>query len=164
MRISSKGPKALEINMTPMIDCVFLLLLFFMLVTDMARQDDIEDMQLPDVKAARPDENPDPMRLIINITKDGSYYIGGARRSEQEVMDALAVEARQTRDQAGISDRIVLVKADRRARFEYIKKLIIMCVDKNIRIWRLAFGTLPLGKREDADTPAASAAAAATTP
>jgi biopolymer transport protein ExbD len=80
---------------------------------------------------------------VLNVKKDGSFWFGGARRNEQEVKDALAVEARLSRNADGISDRVVLVKADRRVRFEAIRKLIILCVDRNIRIWRLAFGTLP---------------------
>ena len=140
---TKKRVKESEMNMTPMIDVVFLLITFFMVVTEITRQDDIEDLQLPDVVASTPDDNPDPQRLVLNVKRDGSFWFGGARRTEQQVKDALAIEARLSRNADGISDRVVLVKADRRVRFEAIRKLIILCVDRNIRIWRLAFGTLP---------------------
>jgi len=159
MKATKRKLRTTELNMTPMIDCVFLLLTFFMVVTDIARQDDIEDIKLPDVKAAKPDDNPDPKRLVINMKwerepKGVSFWFGGGERTEQDVRDALAVEARMSRDPAGISDRVVLVKADKRVKFEYIKRLMMMCVDKNIRIWRLAFGTLP--QQSDEAAPAGS--------
>jgi biopolymer transport protein ExbD len=60
-------PKAdLEINLTPMIDVVFNLIIFFMVITDMT-QKDIEYLILPRAELAAVDENPDPNRIIINI-------------------------------------------------------------------------------------------------
>ena len=92
MKLRKMKKSDMELQMAPMIDCVFLLLTFFMVVTDIARQDDFEDIKLPDVKAAVPDENPDPRRLVLNIKEDGSIWFGGSERSEQDVRDALAVE------------------------------------------------------------------------
>ncbi len=44
-------------DMTPMIDCVFLLMIFFVLVIDLS-QKDMEDLILPMAQYAVPDENP----------------------------------------------------------------------------------------------------------
>lgn len=132
-----------KLNMTPMIDCVFLLNLFFMTVTELTRQDDIEMLRLPDIKHSQPDENPDPERLVINILANGTYIISGRECSEEDVRSALLVEARLSRNQEGISDRTVLVKADERTPFKFIRKLIMLCVQRNIRIWRISFGIRP---------------------
>ena len=68
MHISTrKKVRITELNMTPMIDVVFLLITFFMLVTEITRQDDVEDLQLPDITTAVDDDDPDPGRLVINI-------------------------------------------------------------------------------------------------
>jgi len=139
----NKRVRITQMNMTPMIDCVFLLNLFFMTVTEITRQDMLEDVILPDIKASRPDENPEPQRLVLNVLKDGRIFVGGAARSDQWLYDALAIEARLSRNSTGISDRTVLVKVDERAPFKYVRKLIGICVDKNIRIWRISFGTRP---------------------
>ncbi len=143
-----KKTKTTEPNMTPMIDVVFLLITFFMVVTEITRQDEIEDIQLPDVTASKPDDNPDPNRLVINISRQGTLYVGGTPRSDKWVFDALAVEARLSRDlKTNISDRVVLLKADQRAEYKHIRKIIGWCVQKEIGIWRLAFGTLPFEAR-----------------
>jgi biopolymer transport protein ExbD len=146
-----KKTKTTEPNMTPMIDVVFLLITFFMVVTEITRQDEIEDIRLPDVQASKPDDNPDPNRLVINIVEDGTFYVGGLPRSDKWLYDALAVEARLSRDlKTNVSDRVVLIKADQRVHFKYIRKIIGWCVQKDIGIWRLAFGTLPFEARAGA--------------
>ena len=137
-------PKIGDLNMTPMIDVVFLLITFFMLVSEITRQDEIEDLRLPDVRASKPDDNPDPNRLVINIARDGKTYVGGSARSDKWIFDALAVEARLSRDATNkVSERVVLIKADEQAEFRHVRKIIGWCVQKEIGIWRLAFGTLP---------------------
>ncbi len=132
-----------KLNMTPMIDCVFLLNLFFMTVTELTRQDDIEDVQLPDIGKAEPDENPDPERLVINVNKEGDFIISGSKRTDQEVTDALLIESRLTRTREGVSERTVLIKADERTPFKFIRKLMFLCVQRNIKIWRVSFGIKP---------------------
>ena len=151
MYFRQKTLKVTELNMTPMIDVVFLLITFFMLVSEITRQDEIEDLKLPDVTAAKPDDNPDPNRLVINIVKNGTIIIGGSQRSDKWVYDALAVEARISRDlKTKVSDRVVLIKADQEAEFKHIRKIMGWCVQKEVGIWRLAFGTLPFEKRPGA--------------
>ena len=132
-----------KLNITPMIDCVFLLNLFFMTVTELNRQDDIEAILLPDIRHATPDENPDPQRLVLNIWEDGTIMVSGNKCSDEDIMGLLLREARLSRNKEGISDRIILVKADEHTPFKHIKKLILMCVQRNIRIWRISFGIKP---------------------
>ena len=144
---TKKRVKESEMNMTPMIDVVFLLITFFMVVTEITRQDDIEDLQLPDVRAAIPDETADPQRLIINIAADGTVYIGGKPYDitrdpgASTVRGKLSFEATLSRTDTGAANRVVLVRSDRRVKFQYVKRIMEMCVREGI--WRLAFGTLP---------------------
>lgn len=59
-----------EIDMTPMIDIVFNLIIFFMLVNDMS-QKEFENLTLP--KSEQSDEdlpNPDETRVIVNIAPE----------------------------------------------------------------------------------------------
>ncbi len=132
-----------KLNMTPMIDCVFLLNLFFMTVTEITRQDEIENLLLPDIENAKADDKPDPERLVINIKKDGVMIISGSERTDDEVIDALITESRLTQTREGVSDRTVLIKADKRTEFRFIRKLMFWCVQRNIKIWRVSFGIEP---------------------
>ena len=67
MQLSSTDPETdMEMDMTPMIDVVFNLIIFFMVITDMTQQD-LEYLVLPRAQEAQEDPGDDPERLIINI-------------------------------------------------------------------------------------------------
>ena len=67
VRQRNTGPEYdLDINLTPMIDVVFNLIIFFMVITDMTQQD-LEYLILPRAELANPDEGEDKDRIIINI-------------------------------------------------------------------------------------------------
>ena len=60
-----------EMDMTPMIDCVFLLMIFFVLVIDLS-QKSLEDLILPRAEFQQPDDQPPDNRPIINVLQNGS--------------------------------------------------------------------------------------------
>ena len=52
MNINKHDAKTeIEMDMTPMIDVVFLLIIFFMIITDLTQQD-LEELKLPEARAA----------------------------------------------------------------------------------------------------------------
>jgi biopolymer transport protein ExbD len=65
-----------EIDLVPMIDCVFLLLLFFMLCGRITMDQRVEQITVPPTKTATKPVDPDGYeRIVINVfgtTKDGS--------------------------------------------------------------------------------------------
>jgi len=58
-----------SLNMTPMIDVVFQLIIFLMLATEITNTD-LERLFLPEAKAALVDTDPPKDRVIVNITHD----------------------------------------------------------------------------------------------
>ena len=78
MKISKTDPQTdIEMDMTPMIDIVFQLIIFFMLITDMS-QKDLELLVLPPAETASPDDpNPLEVRPIVNIVADGKIFVKG---------------------------------------------------------------------------------------
>ena len=74
----------LDINLTPMIDVVFNLIIFFMVITDMT-QKDLEYLVLPKADKADVDEGEDKDRIIINIVNLDSP--GNAKRLELGELD-----------------------------------------------------------------------------
>ena len=74
MRLSKRsGSRLLRMNMTPMIDIVFLLLIFFMTVTQASRIKE-EQLELPQQEGARDKET---SSLTINIRQDGQLVMLG---------------------------------------------------------------------------------------
>jgi len=75
------------INMTPLIDIVFLLIIFFMTVSQITRIRDLP-VQLPAVTSGT---SPSKVtNVTINVNKDAEIYITGKQRSEDEVVSILS--------------------------------------------------------------------------
>ena len=88
MDVGKSGVRS-DINITPLVDVVLVLLIIFMVVTPMLQRG--KSVELPKAKhAATAGENqPDP--LFVSVTKDGNVYIEQDKRpaSQQEVTDAM---------------------------------------------------------------------------
>mgnify|MGYP001588642269 FL=1 len=129
-----------RLNMTPMIDCVFLLLTFFMVVSELTRQYDAVKVELPRIRAV---SELSPTALDIKVTADGGLYVEGRLVSLGELEDILAAIVREGPNPE------VIVKADKDAEFKHIRAIMTLCTRRHIRIWRLAFGARPLDQQEE---------------
>ena len=76
MNIGSGRKEELDVNITPLIDVVFLLLIFFMVSTTFERESEIE-IVLPQAAAnAVPAED---SALEVTIDAEGTFYVNGKR-------------------------------------------------------------------------------------
>ena len=73
--------------MTPMIDIVFLLIIFFMTVSQITRIRDLP-VQLPTIAEGSAQNK--TTNVTINVTKDGDIHVTGKKRTEPEVVSILA--------------------------------------------------------------------------
>lgn len=74
----------LEITLTPMIDVVFLLLIFFMVTTTFTRETGL-NINLPEAKG---DEVPDENKAItLLIDHEGNYFISTSDEMEGKLVD-----------------------------------------------------------------------------
>jgi biopolymer transport protein ExbD len=139
----------MEMNMTPMIDVVFLLIIFFMIITDLTQQE-LEDLVLPVAEEAVEDKpNPDERRPIVNIKQDGEIIVRRETIYSPEQDDYAALEAylsdmAQLMDKEvpeGLSvpvpDEPVLIRADENTPFKMIQKIMQLCGKKGIQIWKV---------------------------
>ncbi len=62
----------LELNLTPMIDVVFLLLIFFMVTTTFNEKTELK-IELPEVQTARLKE--ESVEVILSIKPNGTFYV-----------------------------------------------------------------------------------------
>ena len=127
----------LDLNMTPMLDIVFNLIIFFMIVTDLT-QKELEQLILPKASEAKKDEGEEiKKRLIININKDGEIKIRRQDYDITKLQRALYEFAELHRDEAGLCDEPVLVRADYHCDFEHVQAVMKECANQNIKIWKV---------------------------
>ena len=138
MRVTKRfHVEELELNMTPMIDIVFLLIIFFLVVSEIASYDRIENLTLP-VASEAVSEHKLPDRLIISIDTFNQIFVGGRKRTLAEVGRLLKAE-RDVRKVRGEdkTTQPVLIQADHNAKWETVQKVIEKA--NEFRFWRLSF-------------------------
>ena len=143
MKHTKKHPVSGQVtmDMTPMIDVTFLLVIFFMLVTELTRLEADQDVRLPHIDMSVLDKEPDPGRLILNVRKDGTITAFGRTITEPELKARLAVEAATDRPGPGEpSNRSVHIRADLRTEFRHIETVMFYCTQNKIKIWKISFG------------------------
>ena len=99
-----------DINVTPMVDVMLVLLIIFMVVTPMLQKGVSVDM----AKVNNPEQMPDADKedaLLVSITRDGMVYLGSDRIDVDTLTNK--VKDRLTNK----PDKRVYVKADMRTRF-----------------------------------------------
>ncbi len=107
-----------DINVTPMVDVMLVLLIIFMVVTPMLQKGISVDMAKVN--------NPEPMQdadkedaLLVSITRDGKVYFGTDQVAD---IDGLTTKVKDRL--ANKQDKRVYVKADMRARFGGVVKVV----------------------------------------
>ena len=127
------GGRRTRLPMTPMIDIVFLLITFFMVVSEISRQDQLK-IEPP---SAYRHEALDPNPTIVTILRDGACYVGGQQVTPAELENILVVERRSAPTVR------ILIRADRRTRFRHIRAVLSICTKRHIAIPHVAFFTQP---------------------
>jgi len=106
-----------DINVTPMVDVMLVLLIIFMVVTPMLQKGISVDM----APVNNPEQMPDADKedaLLVSITKDGKVYFG----SDQIQVDNLTQKVKDRL--ANKQDKRVYVKADMRTRFGGVVQVV----------------------------------------
>lgn len=120
MKLSRKRPHhALSFNMTPMIDIVFLLIIFFMTVSQITRTVD-HPVELPRVVAGASESK--TATVTININQTGSVIVAGKTLTLDEVAQALRVQLEKMDNDP---DRIrIQIRCDRNCLSKSVNKLV----------------------------------------
>jgi biopolymer transport protein ExbD len=109
-----------DINVTPMVDVMLVLLIIFMVITPMLSKGVNVDL----VKAHNPVKMQEADRedaILVAITRDGKVFLSpGNERIPQ--LEALSGKVKDFQTQR--SDKTVYLKADARARFEQVEDVI----------------------------------------
>ena len=132
-----------EIDMTPMIDVVFQLIIFFV-VTMKMNQDSNQDIVLEDGKNGiilTADSMP-PTTLEIEVDRRGRVSIHNATLTERNLRDILRARINKHGNEFP-----VLIRADRRTMHEKVRKVMDICTSSGL--WKLSFVAVEEHKKQD---------------
>lgn len=113
MNIRGSGKKAVRLDLTPLIDVVFLLLIFFMVSTTFDRQT-ILKVALPEA-SEQPVEEQEREEISVTIDEQGHLYINDEELIKHDLDTLMRAMTKASGDR---SDIPVLVSSDKRAPFQ----------------------------------------------
>jgi biopolymer transport protein ExbD len=127
MRIdkSSGGMEEEGVNLMPLLDMVFLLLIFFLVATTIASEEREVEVELPGASSIQPISAPPP-QLIINVLEGGSMTVSGQTVTDEQLSALLRKTA--TDD----PNKEVLIRADLMSYHKHFASVARMCREAGI--------------------------------
>ncbi len=119
-------------QLAPMIDIVFLLLIFFIVTWSYARFETELDISVPAAEEGQPPER-QVGEIIVNVRKDGDIVVNGTTLTQDQLFQKLVAVAAVSKDQA------VILRGDGEATYNDIVRVLDTC--KSANIWNVAFAT-----------------------
>lgn len=132
MKFSSRQPEPAAMQLAPMIDIVFLLLIFFIVTWQFSRSETELSVSVPTAQ-----EGADPSRqrgeIIINVLADGTIRVEGQTMDLDQLFDKLAPIATQYENQP------VRLRGDGAGTYQRMVEVIDTC--QKAGIWNISFAT-----------------------
>ena len=119
--------------MAPMIDIMFLLLIFFMVATIYAQWETKIGINIPTAETGA-QTGRTPGEVIINLDKAGKIYINSVQMEPERLHKLLSQIAQTFKGQP------VIIRADKKTEYEDVITVLDIC--RKVDIWNISFATL----------------------
>ncbi|MDB5350014.1 MAG: biopolymer transport protein [Planctomycetota bacterium] len=142
-----------EPNLTPLLDVVFQLITFFMLVINFSNDNNDQRVRLPVAASASPTESgpADPDRLVLNIDSDGKLLMNGEAFDTESAMKEIHLQAQLLRSSADRAAKrkglpkpdenslptTVVIRCDKNTHYSQLYRLITKCQSEGFRKFSL---------------------------
>ena len=120
-----------EVNLTPMIDVVFQMIIFFVFTIDLDNEKFDETIEPPDAKEAEQIEE-FTNAVIVQVTKQGHIKLGGALYSQADFRQVM----RQTVAASGQGVPIY-VYASGETKHKYVKSAMDICSSEGLYVFHM---------------------------
>ncbi|MBQ7251512.1 MAG: biopolymer transporter ExbD [Kiritimatiellae bacterium] len=124
-----------ELNMTPMIDIVFQLIIFFVVTADMANKANDTLVSMAMAPNGAVEEQQDPRTVTVDVDKKGKISIAKVDLSEGQLLTIL----NKARKESGQGTPVV-IRGDEKAEHESIRRVMDICGKAGL--WKLRFAAL----------------------
>jgi biopolymer transport protein ExbD len=132
MKFSSRQPEPAGMQLAPMIDIVFLLLIFFIVTWQFSRSETELNVSVPTAEEGSELNRPKG-EIIINVLADNAIRVEGVTVDLNQLQDKLAAIARQFENQP------VRIRGDGKVAYQRIVEVIDTC--QKAGIWNISFAT-----------------------
>ena len=119
-------------NMTPMIDVVFLLIIFFLVSSHLARQENLIELPLPVAKSGQDDTDFETPRVTLNVKEDGSIWLAGRILQSNELPQKLSEVKQQEGDNLEVR-----IRGSRVTAYSAVEPIMLACTE--VGIWNVSY-------------------------
>jgi biopolymer transport protein ExbD len=132
MKFTSRQPEPAGMQLAPMIDIVFLLLIFFIVTWQFTRSETELNVSVPTSEEGSELTRPKG-EIIINVRSDGGIRVEGLSVDLPQLLDKLSAIAKQFENQP------VRIRGDGQVPYQRIVEVIDTC--QKAGIWNISFAT-----------------------
>ncbi len=132
MKFTSRQPEPAGMQLAPMIDIVFLLLIFFIVTWQFSRSETELNVSVPTAEEGTELNRPKG-EIIINVLPDGTIRVEGLTVDLVQLHEKLSAIAKQHENQP------VRIRGDGKVEYQRIVEVIDTC--QKAGIWNISFAT-----------------------
>jgi biopolymer transport protein ExbD len=120
--------KVAEGDMTAMIDMVFQLIIFFMVLINFSQEDQNQAIKLPSSELAQPAEAPLEHPIVLNLDFNGTVFMGAETSSIAGLRPLLQLEADALKAKGhSAKDANIIIRAHQKTAGGMVQELIKKC-------------------------------------
>ncbi len=131
MRFQRNGDdESMSINLTPMIDCIFLLIIFFLVTASIVPLEQDLSIELPVHSRRLQVKKPPAPPIVVNVRllpRGRAEY-----RVDNETMSLAALAVNLSRARIHNRDCAVVIRGDRNVRWEHVAAVMSRCAQAGI--------------------------------
>ncbi len=126
-------------NMTPMIDVVFLLIIFFLVSSHLAQQEVQLELDLPEAGSGQRPAEEEARRVVVNVLPQeqpaGRIMVGGRLMHSDELAELVRYESRRVGRQLEVR-----IRADRKVPYRVVEPVMVACAEAGV--WKVTFAVV----------------------
>ena len=125
----------IPLQLAPMIDILFLLLIFFIITWNFSRRETEIEISVPAADKGDEPKRRNVGEIVVNVRKGGEIVVEGDLITEEQLLQKLQLIAEVHKDQA------VILRGDEKSEYQKVMNVLNTC--QKAGIWNVAFATRP---------------------
>jgi biopolymer transport protein ExbD len=123
----------IPLMLAPMIDVLFLLLIFFIITWNFARRETEIEISVPAADEGKDKQARDVGEIVVNVRKSGDIVVEGEKLTADQLLTKLKLIASIHKDQA------VILRSDENSYYKHTINVLNIC--QKAGIWNVSFAT-----------------------
>jgi len=124
-----------DVNLTPMIDIVFQMIIFFVTTVDLDKEKFEKDVLVPDAPNS-PEAEPEPSTIYVQVKENGTVWVGNVPIPNDRYLRGILTNAMKLHGQ----QIPVVIHADARTQHRHVRR--VMDIVSGSGLWKINFSAV----------------------